>query len=324
MTNVYITIDTEYSAGRFARDGASGRDENFKKSIWGGEGKSAVGIGYQLEMFSRYGVKANFFVDPMPALVWGTDAIADIVRPIVSYGQDVQLHMHCEWLEFAGSNNPLGQRTGRNIKDFDLEEQRILLTYAMETLMAAGAPRPVAFRAGNYGANDDTLRALADLGIAYETSYCPGVAQSECDISPPERKEALFNRHGTTEVPIGAISIGGDRLRHAQITALSAGEMVAAIRHARDHDIAQFTLVSHSFELLSRDRTRANHIVKRRFDHLCRALSKIDGAQAAAYSDAPPVFAAPMRAATVLPHNPLRTLWRQGEQFIANRLYGAS
>jgi hypothetical protein len=118
-----------------------------------------------MDVFERHGIKAVFFVDPMPALVWGTAAIEDVVGPIVVRGHDVQLHIHTEWLELAGDANPLGMRTGMNIKDFGVEEQCVLLDYARGVLIAAGAPGPVAFRAGNYGANDDTLRALAQLGI---------------------------------------------------------------------------------------------------------------------------------------------------------------
>lgn len=46
----------------------------------------------------------------------------------------MQLHLHTEWLAFAGSMNPLGRRTGRNIRDFNLDEQLVLINYAMMTL----------------------------------------------------------------------------------------------------------------------------------------------------------------------------------------------
>ena len=53
-----------------------------------------VGIEYQMDVFDRHGLKAVFFVDPMPALVWGVEAISDVVGPIVARGHDVQLHLH--------------------------------------------------------------------------------------------------------------------------------------------------------------------------------------------------------------------------------------
>jgi peptidoglycan/xylan/chitin deacetylase (PgdA/CDA1 family) len=106
VTDVYITIDTEYSAGIYAREGFACRQSNFDRSIAGITSDGSAGISYQMDVFDRYGLKAVFFVDPMPALIWGVDSIADIVGPITERGHDVQLHLHTEWLEFAGAKKP--------------------------------------------------------------------------------------------------------------------------------------------------------------------------------------------------------------------------
>jgi hypothetical protein len=127
MTQIYITIDTEYSAGLYKRAPDSSHRSNFDLSIAGKTPKGDVGIEFQMDVFDRHGLKAVFFVDPMPALVWGTQAITDIVRPIIDRGHDVQLHVHTEWLEYAGANNPVGNRVGLNIKDFNIGDQSILL-----------------------------------------------------------------------------------------------------------------------------------------------------------------------------------------------------
>lgn len=321
MTKILITIDTEYDFGFTRRHGLASRADNFARSIACVTPSGAVGTDHQMDVFDRHGLKAVFFVDPMPALVWGTAAIEDVVGPIVARGHDVQLHIHTEWLELAGSANPLGARTGSNIKDFTFEEQCRLLDYARGVLVSAGAPAPVAFRAGNYGANDDTLRALAHIGLAFDTSHCPGIAGSLCDISLTAQDRAPMRHCGVTEVPIGCIAAPGAGLRHAQLTALSAGEILAALAHARAQHVAGFTLVSHSFELLSRDRTRINQIVRRRFEHLCAALGA-RGVASGTYHRDPPV--APPRAVQVpvLPHNPLRMGWRLAQQALSNALYG--
>ena len=322
MTRVYITIDTEYSAGHAKRAGldAGARAENFTRAIACRTPQGAVGVGYQLDAFDRCGLKAVFFVDPMPALVWGTQAIADVVGPIVARGHDVQLHLHTEWLELAGSANPLGSRTGLNIADFAFEDQCRLLDMARDWLVAAGAPRPVAFRAGNYGASDDTLRALAELGMTHDSSHPPGIAGSLCRIALGPEDRAPVERCGVIEVPIGCIAAHGGGLRHAQITALSAGELLAAVAHARDHGVPDFTLVSHSFELLSRDRKAINRVVRRRFEAFCRGLAAMPGAGTATYAADPPM---PRPGPVpVLPHNPLRTAHRLAEQAISNRFWG--
>ncbi len=322
MTDLYITIDTEYSPGFALRHGRDARRENFESSILGRTVDGDAGIVYQMDVFERHGLKAVFFVDPMPALLWGVEAIADIVGPIVMRGHDVQLHIHTEWLDLAGPANPLKHRSGTNIRDFSIEEQCFLIDHARALLIAAGAPSPIAFRAGNYGADDNTLRALAMLGIRYDSSHCPGFAASECAISLGPDDRLPVEHEGVIEVPVDCIGSGESGLRHAQVTALSADEMLAALSHAKRHGITSFTLVSHSFELLSRDRRRTNRIVRRRFERLCAGLSDID-VKTATYADHPPVAVANAGPAPVLPHSRWRSGRRLAEQLAGNLLYGA-
>lgn len=322
MTQLYFTIDTEYESGFTARKGVDSRRENFERSILGRTAEGDAGIVYQLDTFDRHGLKAVFFIDPMPALLWGVEAIADMVEPIVSRGHDVQLHLHTEWLALAGAANPLGGRTGQNLRDFTFEDQCALLDWAKDTLVAAGAPKPIAFRAGNYGANDDTLRALAELGFTHETSHSPGFADAPCDISLGAYDRRPLRHCGITEVPIGCVEDVGGELRHAQLTALSLAELTAALRHARNHDISDFTLVSHSFELLCRRRKRINKIVKRRFDRLCEAIAAMERVATATYAEAPPEPHPRSSPRPALPKNPVRAGARMVEQAVANTLYG--
>lgn len=323
MTQVYITIDTEYSSGMVRDYSQASRRENFARSISCDTPEGQAGITHKLELFERHGINAVFFVDPMPALVWGVAAIEDIVAPILEAGQDVQLHCHTEWLGMAGDKNPLpSKRVGSDLFEFSRDEQHQILEYARDTLIAAGAPAPIAFRAGNYGANDDTLLALGDLGIQYDSSHCPALPD-ECRISlgPNDRKPLYHKR--ILEVPIGSIASLRGGQRHAQITALTLREMIDAIRHARNTGRAEFTLVTHSFELINRQTQAVNHIVRRRFEGLCRTLETMRGVTTANYRDTPPVYMALQPQAELLSACPFRTGYRLGEQFMSNTLYGA-
>jgi hypothetical protein len=78
---------------------------------------------------------------------------------------------------------------------------------------------------------------------------------------------------GIVEVPVTQIATAGGGFRHFQLCALSAGEMRAALNHAAAHRHPVVTIVSHSFELASRDGLRANGLIKRRFERLCRFLA---------------------------------------------------
>lgn len=320
MTHLYITIDTEYEPYFTARHGRDSRRENFARSIACVTPGGSVGVDFQLDTFDRHGLKGVFFVDPMPAMLWGIAAIEDMVGPIAERGHDVQLHLHTEWLALADGAGPLRNRTGDNLKDFTFDEQCVLIDYAANTLTAAGAPSPVAFRAGNYGANDDTLRALAVVGIPYDTSHSPGYLASACAIGLGRDDRRPVHRCGTTEVPIGCVGNLFD-FRHAQLTALSSRELLAAIEHARDNEVRDFTLVSHSFELLSRDRTRINRILKRRFASLCEGIAGMSGVSTATYALDPPNVIPSSRACPALPASLRRTALRMAEQAVGNALY---
>lgn len=324
MTTVYITIDTEYSSGLSNGPSPVDRAENYARSIACLTPEGPAGITHKLKLLNEHGQKAVFFVDPMPALQWGVAAIEDIVGPIIDAGQDVQLHCHTEWLELVGAANPVGSRTGRNIKDFSFEDQCELLNWARDTLIAAGAPAPVAFRAGNYGANDDTLRALATIGLRYDSSHCPALVGSGANaisLSANDQHPMLFE--GVIEVPVGCIGTLDGGLRHAQITALSLDEMLAAVRHAHAMSQSSFTLVSHSFELINRRKLAVNKIVRRRFTGLVRELAAMKGVKTGTFAQTPLLHNGPSCKADPLPANPIRTGMRYAEQLVSNTLYGA-
>ncbi|WP_206517690.1 polysaccharide deacetylase family protein [Sphingobium algorifonticola] len=321
MTRVYITVDTELSASHFAHHGREGLSENFDRAILGRTATGDVGIVHQMRRLDAHGLKAVFFVDPLPGLVVGPDIVKRIVHPILDHGHDVQLHVHSEWLAFA-ERSPVDGRTGRNIGDFSLADQFRIIGVARDLLTDAGAPAPIAFRAGNYGANDDTLRALARLGIRYDSSFCPGIARSACRITLSADVLAPVDHCGVIEVPVGAITGWGEGRRHVQLTALSAWEMAAAIEHAVASNQASFSLVSHSFELLNRRQGTVNPIVARRFDRLCALLAGRKDITTGTYIACPPVVPPPWRHVETLPHSPVRTALRLGEQFLSNHLFG--
>ena len=324
MTSVYLTIDTEYSAALPHRPCRVDRAENFARSIACITPDGPAGITHKLELLEQYGQRAVFFVDPMPALIWGVGAIEDVVAPILAAGQEVQLHCHTEWLGLAPAGGPFDGLAGRNIKDFAFEEQCRILEWARDTLVAAGAPVPVAFRAGNYGANRDTLRALNEIGLHYDSSHTPGISDgdSALDLRATDTQPLLYE--GIVEVPVSCVGDIGGGIRHAQITALSLKEMEAALLHARDGRMTCFTIVSHSFELINRRSLAVNKVVRNRFEGLCRFLAETDGLWTADFTQSPPVR---VFRRSEMPRPVPASAWtvglRYAEQAVSNTLYGA-
>ena len=162
-TRVFLTIDTEL----MWRHHAAGHRPNtiIKRSLE----PAGVGVSYQLARLSEFGLKACFFVDPMPALVYGIDALRPVVEAILDAGQEVQLHLHPNWAGArAGDHGAAFARF--ELVEYAYHEQRALIAQARALLVEMGAPPAIAFRSGSYAANDDTLRALAALGTRARSS----------------------------------------------------------------------------------------------------------------------------------------------------------
>ncbi len=271
MTAVIISVDTELSASR-QQAGQSAR-ANFESSILGRCRAGDFGIGWQMDRLDAAGLIGTYFVDPLPALVLGEGVVADIVGPIVARGHDVQLHAHTEWLAWA-ADSPADGRTGRNIGDFSEDDQVAILGYGADVLTRAGAPRPIAFRAGNFGANDATLRALARLGLSYDSSVNPGYLAGECRISAAAGVNMPYRAGGIIELPVSGLTDRPGGFRHAQICAASSAELATVLDHARAQAAPVAMLLTHSFEMLSRDRQRPNTLVMRRFERLIERIGR--------------------------------------------------
>lgn len=269
-THVFLTVDTELSWRHHAAGLAP--DEIVARSLE----PAGVGIGWQLATLAEFGLKACFFVDPMPALLYGLDPIKRVVGSILDAGQEVQLHLHPGWAgAVAGDGGASHARF--DLPEYDLREQRDLILGATELLVAAGAPHPIAFRAGSYAANDATIDALAELGFVYDSSHNGSQHPSPSAVGLPVRHIAPVAHRGVIEIPVTLIEDRAGSLRHFQICALSSAEMVAALNHAIRARQAAVTIVSHSFELASRSGVRANATHVRRFDALCRMLAGTEG-----------------------------------------------
>lgn len=282
MTALLITVDTELSAS-LQQDGLD-IGENVRRSIWAQAGGQDHGIGWQMDVLDRHGLKGVFFLDPMPALLHGPDFLKPIVGAIVGRGHEVQMHIHTEWLAWA-SQSPVGGRQGRNIGDFTLADQITLLRLAKTWLEAAGAPPITAFRAGNFGANDDTLRALAAIGVPWDSSVNPAYLGRDCRITADPAVIGATRALGTIELPVSGIADRPGGFRPAQVCAMSVAEMRAGLRHAAREGHDAFVVVTHSFEMLSRDRQRPNGAVKARFEALCREAARLPMVRGAGFGD---------------------------------------
>jgi hypothetical protein len=306
---VLISVDTELTWRHYV-PGACWRG-NFERSIE----PAGVGLSYQLATLARHGLHACFFVDPMPALLYGIEPIRAIVAPILAAGQEVQLHLHPQWQAVAEGRDP----AGLELTSFSRARQRRLLALGRDLLVEAGAPPPIAFRGGSYAANSDTLAALASLGFRADSSHNGSHHPFPSDLPLAPRAIAPVRIGKLVELPVSQIE-GRGGLRHLQLCAVSASEMRAALDHALAHGHALTTIVSHSFELATRDGRRPNALLRDRFEALCELLAQ-RRAVLPTFS-----FAAldqlPLGAeASPMPHRRRRTVRRCVEQLWAGTRY---
>lgn len=320
MTQVLVTVDTELSALLHQR-GVSA-DSNVSSSIQGTCDAGEFGIGWQMDALEARGLKAVFFVDPLPALIYGDGWLQHCIGAILARGHEVQLHIHTEWLAWADPA-PVGGRQGQNLADFSFADQCILLKLASDLLVGAGAPKPTAFRAGNYGANDDSLRALATLDIGWDSSVNAPYLGGACKIGLPPEQVSAAARHAVIELPVAGLSEPTGRIRPAQICALSAREMREALRHAAANAHPAFVIVTHSFEMLSRDRQRPNRAVMARFEAMCDVIAAHPQLSTSGFAALEPaaVLGGNDKPVSRLAPNRLRTWSRLAEQALATWRY---
>jgi len=324
---VLITIDTEFwpenpdFSGRIRRVDLNPERE-LRRDIYGITPRGTFGLEYQLDLFRAHRLRAVYFVEALSASVVGLEPLQRVVSTIHKAGQEVQLHVHTEWLK-VDPNSILPGRTGQHIRQFALREQLALLSLARENLIAAGVRSVTAYRAGNFGASWETLRALASVGLTFDSSHNAGHLGRACDMTTETPLVQPALRHGVWELPVSCFEDWPGHYRHAQVSACSTGELTHALLEAWRRGWYCFVIVTHSNELLNRRKDGPSPLVGRRMRRLCQFLeAHRDKFETVTFADLNPESipllgegAAPIRS------NPLRTAWRMGEQ-LAERWNG--
>lgn len=317
--DVFITIDTEvWPHHRGWRE--DGLRQDIDRDIYGVTPGGEFGVRYQMDVLDRYGLRAVFFVESLFALAVGVEPLSALVQEIQSRGHDVQLHLHAEWLKWLDPS-PLPGRRGTHLHEFSEAEQTALLEAGRANLEAAGARNVCAFRAGNYGGNFDTLRALARLGIRFDTTLNPCYLSGACKLQTAAPVYQPVQLCGVHEFPVSVFQDWPGHYRHAQLCSCSSSEMHGALTQAWQRGWTSFVIVSHSFEMIGRRKQTAippqpDGIVAARFERLCRFLDRHrDRFRTATFGDLVPTQT-PEPTARPLRSRVHRTLGRMAGQFV--------
>ncbi|MDC8760583.1 polysaccharide deacetylase family protein [Janthinobacterium fluminis] len=274
MLDVFFTVDVEIWC-----DGWKNIDAKFpaaySRYILGPTPAGAFGLPYQLQVLNDHNLAGVFFIEPLFSARFGAQALSDIVGMVAGAGQEAQLHLHTEWVDEA--RRPLlpaacGKR--QHLRYFSRAEQAILIEAGVGMLRDAGATQINAFRAGNFGFNRDTLLALADNGLAFDSSYNASILGPDSGVMPgvPMTEPAACD--GVHEYPMLVFNDGTRALRHAQLTSCSSDEIEGLLWQALEQRRSAFVLLSHGFELLNLAMNRADPVVVKRFRKLCAFLDR--------------------------------------------------
>ena len=100
MLKVFFTFDTEIWC-----DGWDDIDAKFprayKQYVYGTTKHGDFAMPHILKILNDHGLAGVFFVEPLFAARFGLDPLRELVGLTQDAGQEVQLHLHTEWVDVA-------------------------------------------------------------------------------------------------------------------------------------------------------------------------------------------------------------------------------
>ena len=274
MIDVFLTVDVEVWC-----DGWDDIDAKFpsafQRYIYGPTSRGNYGLPYQLHQLQEHGLTGVFFIESLFSTRFGLEPLSEIIGLVREQGHEIQLHMHTEWVDESNEpllDNIIGKK--QFLRYFSLQEQTVLIQAGAKLIELAGGRSVNAFRAGSFGFNKDTLRALAANRIAFDSSYNASMFGPDSGVSPEVLLVEPVECEGVYEYPMTVFHNGTRSLRHAQVTACSYREMEGLLWQALESRRKAFVILCHNFELLNGSMNRPDDIVVTRFRKLCTFLDR--------------------------------------------------
>jgi hypothetical protein len=273
--NVFITIDTEHSIGGAYRDPELKPVGN-EKRIFGKINGKEYGIPMMMDIAERYGIPLSFFVETLNQSYFGQSQTREVCQYIMKRGHDVQLHLHPTFLNFE-EKIPASGKYSDNMCAYDLDFQTELIRRGKSALTDYCGRPPIAFRAGNFAANINTLRALRANGLLIDSSYT-----AHCNAICKDLHNDAFGIEGIWELPITNFVentfLRGKRFKPLDLNSVSFAEMRSVLYQSGiGHGPANITILLHSFSFIKakdlqyRECTVNNQAIQR-FERICRYL----------------------------------------------------
>lgn len=257
-----ITIDTEFSNHR---DGMG---------VFGTIEGRDYGVSKFMEICNRYNLKANFFIDVYTQKKEYRSRFIEMCLKLKNMGHDLQLHTHPDGL-FDKNRYCLAQ--------YSLSEQVEIISTGKEIFKDWFGGYPIAHRAGDWGANEDTLNAVGENKVFIDSSMF--YAWPNCKLSREiVTKNKPFEFNGVLEIPATVFQCCGLGLfapyRLFSTDGNSYHEVMHVMKKIKESNMKIINMVFHSFSFLRWDSGRRHYSVSsnkiKKFDNLLNAISSDD------------------------------------------------
>lgn len=246
---VLITVDTENPQFALIK-GLYDYDTILKN-----QGNVNYGLKKVVEVFNNNDVKATFFVNIYEQYLFGKQWMQAVCDVIKSSGHDIQLHTHPVWQFDAIKKKKIF------LNQYSLREQVEIIRSGMNDLEEITGERPIAHRAGSFGLNRNTIKALKLNGIKMDSSI------SDVNYNYKKRKNGgyrmkawsqnrIVKKNGLIELPLTYYKDGTKNIE-INLESITLKRIKEIYRQLKSHDIHYMNIIFHSFSFYIREYPQA-------------------------------------------------------------------
>jgi len=255
-TKILITIDTEFS---------SHKDD---MGIFGNIAGKFYGLPLFIQLAREYNLKFTFFIDVYGVREVFKKEFIKICNELISEGHELQLHTH---------PNGLFDKNRERLWMYSLDEQKEIIRKGKELFEAWFGIFPIAHRAGDWSANNDTFLALLANDIKIDSSKFVGYKHSRL-----KENNDLINHGKIIEIPPSTYKVNGFRIFNDKKILSSCGNPTNETLYVLSEMIINqrpiINIVYHSFSFLKWDKRRMSYWVSfneiKKFKILLKSISK--------------------------------------------------
>ena len=190
---------------------------------------------------------------------------------IMDAGQDIQLHAH--------PHHFTGDTSRWLLSEYSRADQAAVLDFSIAQYVNFVGKRPLAFRAGGFGANSDTLELLLERGISIDCSLMRG--WKGCEL-PDGRAGVPITMLGMREIPLTPITVLGSKEKPLRTMAIDFNwlplfALKRTLRRLKKANAPLVTILMHSSSLCMRLGARSFRYRRPRLRKLVRMISFLKG-----------------------------------------------